>query len=71
MGAACHPQLLWSQNWVRLVWAHVPLGWLTFCSRKPRSKERAHSRKEREHVRITTTSNRSRKLLSPVGRGLG
>lgn len=44
---------------------------LTFCSRKPRSRERAHSRKEKEQVRITTTSNRSRKLLSPVGRGLG
>lgn len=42
---------------------------LTFCSRKPRSRERAHSRKEKEQVRITTTSNRSRKLLSPVGRG--
>lgn len=42
---------------------------LTFCSRKPRSRERAQSRKEREQVRITTTSNRSRKLLSPVGRG--
>lgn len=42
---------------------------LTFCSRKPRSRERAHSRKEREQVRITTTSNRSRKLLSPVGNG--
>lgn len=42
---------------------------LTFCSRKPRSRDRAHNRKEKEQVRITTTSKRSRKLLSPVGRG--
>lgn len=52
-----------SQSWVRLGVA------LTFCRRKPRSSERAHSRKEKAQVRITTTSNRSRKLLSPVGRG--
>ena len=52
-----------SQSWARLGLA------LTFCSRKPRSSERAHSRKEKAQVRITTTSNRSRKLLSPAGRG--
>lgn len=56
------PRPSWPQSWARLGAA------LTFCSRKPRSSERAHSRKERAQVRMTTTSNRSRKLLSPVGR---
>lgn len=51
------------QGWARLGVV------LTFCRRKPRSSERAQSRKEKAQVRITTTSNRSRKLLSPAGRG--
>lgn len=69
-GALCHPPAL-----VAPELGNAGLGTrdtrvaLTFCSRKPRSRERAQSRKEREQVRITTTSNRSRKLLSPVGRG--
>lgn len=59
------------RGWAR--WARVrgSLG-LTFCSRKPRSSERAQSRKDSEQVRMTTMSNSSRKLLSPArARGAG
>lgn len=70
MGASSHPQPLGPQSWAKAGLGTCDIGVaLTFCSRKPRSRERAHSRKEKEQVRITTTSNRSRKLLSPVGKG--
>lgn len=43
----------------------------SFCSRKPRSSERAHNRKDRAQVRMTTMSNTSRKLLSSCLETLG
>lgn len=46
--------------------AAPPTPALTCCSSRPRMMERAQRMKEREQTRITTTSKKSRKELSPA-----